>query len=541
MKKTVIYCRVSTDEEIQINALASQIKEARKAASEGDWVMVDQYVDEGKSGTITKNRNEYNRLLADMESDKFDIIVVKSQDRLMRNTREWYIFVDKLVQCKKQLYFYLESRFYTADDALITGIKAILSEEYSRDLSKKINHAHKNRQESGRSVVLTSKTWGYDKIGKKVVVNEEEAKIVRLIFTLYISGMGSRTVAKELYNRGIRSRTGRMFPETTVRNIIRNPLFMGTAVMNKYHYDFNLKKTAALPKEEWIIHENALPAIIDEATWKKANLLMDERSARLKAGDSVSRRGVNKGQHALSGKMKCGMCGSTYWRRSRKDEKGEELYYWSCSRYLQHGRQNNDTIRGSLQKRVGTDRGCDNIHLKDAALKDVLYRLAKKVFQVDQSSVVDDAMDILRQIILNFGEEKMEKLQSKRDTIKEQRDRLLTGYLSDIIEAGIYQQKDRELLREYDNIQADIERIKLQDQRKQEQYKRLTVLRNEVIDIVDKDLGVKRMLSFVTEIAVFPEYIDVAFEWGKTERIHIHRVNYRRMELLLDGEKENPE
>ena len=223
MEKTVIYCRVSTDEEIQINALASQVKEAENAANTEEWTLVDKYIDEGKSGTTTKNRNEYNRLLIDMESGKFDIIVVKSQDRLMRNTREWYIFVDKLVQCKKQLYFYLEGKFYTPDDALITGIKAILSEEYSRELSKKINNAHRNRQESGKSVILTSKTWGYDKVNKKVVVNKEEAEIVKLTFMLYVSGMGSRTVARELYNRGIKSRSGTMFQETTVRSIIRNP------------------------------------------------------------------------------------------------------------------------------------------------------------------------------------------------------------------------------------------------------------------------------------------------------------------------------
>ncbi len=539
MKKTVIYCRVSTDEEIQMNALISQVKEAGDAANTEEWVMVDQYIDEGKSGTTTKNRNEYNRLLKDMEGDKFDIIVVKSQDRLMRNTREWYSFVDKLVQCKKQLYFYLDRKFYTPDDALITGIKAILSEEYSRDLSKKINNAHRHRQKAGSSLVLTSKTWGYDKVNKKIVINQEEAEIVRLIFALYVSGMGSRTVAKELYNRGIKSRSGTMFQETTVRSIIRNPLYMGTAVMNRYHYDFNSKRMTALPEEEWIIHENAVPAIIEEGIWKKANCMMDERSVQLQGGNYVSRRGVKKGQHDLSGMLICGICGKAYWRRSNRNAKGEESYYWSCSEYVQHGRLHNDTNRGRNKKRTSTDGGCDNVHLNDEVLREALYRLARKIFQTDRDSMVDEAVNILRQVILDSGEREAAKLQSAGEKIKEQREKLLAGYLSDVVEAGIYRQKDRELQQELDEIQSEIAGRRRDSEKEQERYKRLSNLRNEVIDIADKELGVKKLLSFVAEIKVFPERIDVVFEWNMTECIRINRINYRRMELLIDGEKDH--
>ena len=133
MDRAVIYCRVSTEEEKQLNALEKQIDEARSAVSNNDWFLVDEYVDEGKSGTMVKFRSEFIRLSEDLTSSKFDIIVVKSQDRLMRSTKDWYIFIDKVVQNKKKLFFYLENRFYNADDALLTGIRAILAEEYSRE------------------------------------------------------------------------------------------------------------------------------------------------------------------------------------------------------------------------------------------------------------------------------------------------------------------------------------------------------------------------------------------------------------------------
>lgn len=104
-----------------------------------------------------KGRREYNRLYEDLEQNRFDVVVIKSQDRLMRNTRDWYLFSDRLNCAGKRLYFYLENTFYSPEDALLTGIKAILAEEYSRELSKKMNLAHQKRQQNNGKPVLTSK------------------------------------------------------------------------------------------------------------------------------------------------------------------------------------------------------------------------------------------------------------------------------------------------------------------------------------------------------------------------------------------------
>lgn len=144
MLRAVFYARCSTEEESQKDALTQQVKEAKACIKDQGWTLVDRYI-ESKSGTTTKGRTEYTRLYEDLLKDKFDIIVIKSQDRLMRNVKDWYLFIDRLVTEQKQLYIYIERKFYTTDDSLITGIKAILAEDYSRELSKKINNAHRNR------------------------------------------------------------------------------------------------------------------------------------------------------------------------------------------------------------------------------------------------------------------------------------------------------------------------------------------------------------------------------------------------------------
>ena len=96
MLRAVFYARCSTEEESQKDALVQQVKEAEVCIKEQGWTLVDRYI-ESKSGTTTKGRQEYTRLYEDLLKDKFDIIVIKSQDRLMRNTKDWYLFVDILV------------------------------------------------------------------------------------------------------------------------------------------------------------------------------------------------------------------------------------------------------------------------------------------------------------------------------------------------------------------------------------------------------------------------------------------------------------
>lgn len=135
--RAVFYARVSTEEEEQLNAIEKQIEENREVIRSKGWILVDEYIDKGITGTQAKKRNEYLRMLDDIKKDKFDLIVVKDQSRLQRNTMDWYIFLNDIVQNQKKLYLYLENTFFDPKDKFIFGIKAMMAEEYSRDLSKK--------------------------------------------------------------------------------------------------------------------------------------------------------------------------------------------------------------------------------------------------------------------------------------------------------------------------------------------------------------------------------------------------------------------
>ena len=322
MEKAVFYARVSTEEEKQVNALSKQIEECKDCIKEMGWELIDQYVDEGKSGTVVKKRDEYQRLYEDLLEDKFDIIVIKSQDRLMRNTKDWYIFIDRLVTNGKKLYMYLESSWYNPDNSLITGIKAILAEEYSRDLSRKLNNANKKRIERAKaggeiSAMGNGKSLGYKIENNKWVKIPEEIRLALIIWDLYEKYDSIRKVRDEINDLGYRNSVGKPFTSESITRILKNEKAKGILVMGRYHHDFNKKKIVKMPEEEWVRVPAPELAYVSEERWEKVN-------NRLKS-KCTGGRGKYTGSDPLSGKIFCAKCGSVYWRH-----KSNGYYNWYC-------------------------------------------------------------------------------------------------------------------------------------------------------------------------------------------------------------------
>lgn len=533
MTNAVIYCRVSTDEEIQVNALTNQINEAKLVVSNNKWVLVDQYVDEGKTGTSIKKRDEYNRLFRDMETSKFDIIVIKSQDRLMRSTKDWYLFVDKLVQNDKRLFFYIENKFYTPDDALITGIKAILAEDYSRELSKKINNAHSHRQKSKGTVLLTSNTWGYNKVGKDVVINEDEAEVVRLMYDLCSQGYGTRTIAKMLTNKGLFSRSGKPFSEGTIRKIIRNPLFKGVAVMNKIHYDFNRKKSIHNDSSEWIYKENGVPPIVSQEIWESANSIMDTRmqiNHSDKSGDKL--RGLKKGNSPLSSKIICGDCGSVYWRTRYRHAKGDMVIVWTCSEYVRNGRKTASKIYAKPKNQVvSTDGGCDNIRIKEDDLNKILLEISSKFYK-NKDEIFQQAIRIFNEVISDDDGNKISDLNKSLDEILKKRDNLLDKFLDKIIDEEIYVYKDKALSEQANKVKSEIVEEKLRIANVESKEERIKAIQKEIESIVNEDLSLDFIQKHIKTIVIYEDYILINYDIFPQSKIKIEQINYRKRNYI---------
>lgn len=491
--RAVIYARCSTEEESQKDALRNQVEEARRCIRKHCWKLSDEYI-ESRSGTTVKGRTEYQRLFADLQTDRFDVIVIKSQDRLMRNTKDWYLFLDRLCTNKKKLYMYIENKFYTPDDALLTGIKAILAEEYSRELSKKINLAHRSRQKNGGPLILTEHAYGFRKNPDKTIsLIEEEAKIKEKMYQMSADGYGGRRIAAALTEEGYRKRNGEKFTANDILRILRNPLNMGTAVMNRRHYDFESKKTETVPKEKQFRVENKVPATVSRQLWEQANASIDRRRT-----DTSNRcRGRNKEEYPLSGKLICGLCGMPYYRRVRKRKDGcGQTVEWKCRNYILEGRKS----------------GCRNISVEEQSFFTLLEQVCGKDRNWDAVKAGQRLNEILCDILKEKEEKRSGQIREEEKKLIVQMDRLTDKLLDGILSDEIYVRRkavlEEELLlcrEKREKLQSD------QDHTKEEQREKEIQIMLEDPSFFQRAV-VQQLLQETETILLFPDHMIMEFQ-----------------------------
>ncbi len=520
-KRAVIYCRVSTQEQAQRDALAVQVEEAQNAVKSNEWVLVDQYI-EMESGTTKHGRSEYMRLLDDIkDKNKFDIIVIKSLDRLNRSAKNWYLFVEELVNNDKLLYIYMDRAFYKTDDRLISGVKAILAEQYSRDLSSKINNAHEYRQKNGTTVLINNNTYGYVKNpDKSVSIHPEEAKMIRKIYRLAAQGCGSRTISKILYQDGIRNRNGNQLEESSIRRIIKNPLFKGVVVMNKRHFDFEKKKEIKNPESEWIYHQGLLPAIVEEELWEKANKMLKLSAAQVKG---AGRQKKHRELYDFSGKLICGECGAPYYKTFRRQYSNPEhvIVEWRCSSYLKNGRKKQEVAEGKNQsKEWGADEqelrrgqitGCDNIHLKQEGLERMMRELSGQLFAwQDEENMIRRIIKILSEVLLT-GETHLKKEEVEKNlmAVRNRKSRLLDLLLDNTISKQGYKSKQKELEQEEQRWTERLERMDVEEEKIRQTKERLVGIEQKLRADGCEKIQAGLLMQVMDHIRVFEDRLEI--------------------------------
>lgn len=465
--RACIYNRCSTEEEAQVNALEIQAAESRELVEKKGWIITAQYV-ESQSGTTSGKRKEYQRLLQDLETDLFDIVVIKSIDRLTRSARDWYLFLDKLMLHGKRLYLYIDRKFYTPEDNLLTGIKAILAEDFSRELSKKIKNAHKRRQEKKSGLNITVPIFGWDKTGRDTyVINEKEAEAYRLGFALALEGKGFYSIANQMYDKGVRSKKGGRISEVQWRKLLYSPRAHGTVILHTREYDFETKKNVALPEEEWIYLENALPPIVS----REYQMLVLEklRERTVKNSFSDYKRNMSKvGKYALSGKLFCESCGSPYYRRRILTGKGEKII-WQCSTAIREGR-----------KYEGKAAGCNNRNVTEES---VFTELMQKYEAFDrcacEKEVERKLEKALRKVISQAGEEK-EEIRAELEKLKNKKTILMQKLLEEVISDEEFSNFNKEFTKKIQELEKKKEIINAKAHEYNSDSERLSSVRQAV-------------------------------------------------------------
>lgn len=308
-RKVAAYARVSTDSDEQFTSYEAQIDYyTQYIKARDDWEFIQVYTDEGITGTSTKHREGFKQMVADALEGKIDLIVTKSVSRFARNTVDSLTTIrqlkDKGVEC-----FFEKENIWTFDGKgeLLITIMSSLAQEESRSISENCTWGQRKRMADGRVSVPFDHFLGYDR-GEhgELVINEEQAKTVRLIYDLFLQGLTPHTIANRLTAMGILTpRRKAKWNQGTVKSILTNEKYKGDALMQKcYTADFLTKKqvpnNGVLP--QYYVegdHEAIIPPEIFELVQQEM-LRRNNRDNRYSGVDIFASRIV------------CGECGSYY-------------------------------------------------------------------------------------------------------------------------------------------------------------------------------------------------------------------------------------
>ncbi len=337
--RVTFYARVSSESDEQLNSLGNQVSYyeefIRKSSA---WEYVPGYVDEGLSAATTKKREDFHRMVGDGRAGLFDLIITKEITRFARNTLDSILYTRELLGAGVGVFFQNDNiNTFDEDSELRLTIMSGIAQDELRKLSSRVKFGH--AQAIKKNVVLgNSRIFGYVKDGGRLVIDEEEAPMVRSLFELYATGEYSMKQIETLFwERGYRNHNGRRIAHTTMSGIISNPKYKGYYVGNKVKVvDLFTKKQKFLPPEEWVMFKDEtgeiVPAIVSEALWDQANAVLKKRSEDVKG-----RQGICNHANLLTGKLYCTHCGAAYYRRESADRQGRKNSKWVCSGKIKNG------------------------------------------------------------------------------------------------------------------------------------------------------------------------------------------------------------
>ena len=318
------YARVSCGKDAMLHSLSAQISfYSNMIQNHKGWNYVGVYSDEAISGT-KETRENFQRLLTDCREGKIDLVITKSISRFARNTVTLLSTVRELKDLGIDVYFE-EQNIHTlsAEGELMLTILASYAQEESLSVSE--NCKWKIRKNFENGISNTFSLYGYEKTDGKIVINESEAKVVRYIFNLYLSGLGTTKISKMLREQKIPSPGGSSWSAATLRETLKNEKYTGNVMLQKYYSKDHLSKRTI--KNNGVLPmyyaENIHPAIISKSDFDKVQRLFAERTK-----DTDFKRY----DYDFKSMVFCGCCG---WRYRKK--KNYKKYVWRCGNSSSNG------------------------------------------------------------------------------------------------------------------------------------------------------------------------------------------------------------
>lgn len=506
--RVTFYARVSTMKEEQDSSIEAQVSHfTEMIRSNSTWEYVDGYVDRVR-GENAENRINFQNMIEDGYAGKFDLILTKEVSRFARDTVDTLTYTRTLLD-KGVCVFFQSDNICTLDQdgELRLTIMASIAQDEARKLSDRIRFGHKKAIEAGH-VLGNSRIFGYRLEKTRLVIDEDEAEMVRLIFDLYATGKyGLKYIEQVLWDKGYRNRNGNRIHHNTLSGIIQNPKYKGYYCGNKVKIiDYRTKEQRFLPEEEWVMYKDEsgelVPAIVTEDVWEQANAVFIERSKKVKAqGHSA------KATSHLSGKIICACHKEPFWRTSYSERihPNDPVYQWICR-----------------TKKRGKSSDCQTIAIYESELYSILGE-----FIVGISKDIDI---YIQKFIENIGIEQgtnahkteRKKLEDKIVSLEQKKDKLFDLYSDGIIDKVEFKKRNDVLRSSLNELAMNLNSIDAEDQNTRSIENELDELRkifSHIKELVDLSIEDRQFIDDICDVLL--------------DRIEVYPVDNHKMTLII--------
>ena len=479
-RRVAAYARVSTDNDEQLTSYEAQIDYYTNYINgRDDWEFVGVYPDEGITGTNTKKREQFKLMIADALAGKIDLIITKSVSRFARNTVDSLTTIRKLKEHNVEVYFEKENIWtFDGKGELLLTIMSSLAQEESRSISENCTWGQRKRFADGKVTVPFKRFLGYD-MGPdhNLVVNPEQAKLVKRIYGMFLTGLSPFQIARTLTEEGIPSPGGKdHWNPSNIKSILTNEKYKGDALLQKsFTVDFLTKKKKANEGEipQYYVRDNH-EAIIDPETFELVQAMMLSRSKGPNRLSSVS---------TFSSRVKCGCCGGWYGSKVWHSNDKYRRTIWQC----------NHKFKGEK---------CTTPHFTEEELQQLFIKAVNLILS-DRDAIIDSLSEAFGQIFNTA------KYDAERTELEE-RLLLLTTQMEQAISENAHVALDQEVYqRRYESLTEKYE--KAQEQLNQLNQRVADLLaRKSTVEAFLKSL--KQQDDFVTEFS--PEMVSTLLDYA---------------------------
>ena len=448
--RVTFYARVSTDKDEQLNSLENQVQYYTELIqSKPNWTYIPGYIDEGISGTSTKKRDSFLRMIADAKAGRFDFIITKEISRFSRSTLDSIQYTQELLEHDVGVLFQNDNiNTLDSDSEFRLVVMAGVAQDEVRKLSERLKFGFRQAIKNGH-VLGNDKLWGYDKKDCVLTINETEAKVVRRIFHLYANEqMGIRRISQQLYDEGFTSRKGNAFNVLTIRHILENPKYKGWYCANKSQtVDYRSKRKIFLDESEWVMYPDpSIPAIVSEELWDRANALYKRRSAQMMSHQSAAEF---HNRYPYSGKIICEEHGTSFHRQVLKNSKGEKEV-WQCRVYRNRGRA-----------------ACSTPQMRTSELDQIMAQIFEQLAK-DKSAIVDAVMKVIQAVPNEHDyRQDVRHVEAEIDSICAKKDRLLEMSIEGALSTLEFKQRNDAFNQQIHELERQMGLLKAEEEKSQ--------------------------------------------------------------------------